>query len=153
VEIKKVEPAPSDKRFNKFKLGKFLNSVPVFSKDKRGLNIPILIIQILFMIIRKDYDNAINRIEAIEKYCVRHLRMDEHFRSNCFIKMLLEIPKSSFHQAAVKRKTQKLLDKLKATPQQVVNQIHEIEIIPYEVIWDYIMESMETKFYKSSSSL
>ncbi|MEM8909820.1 MAG: hypothetical protein AAGD05_18370 [Bacteroidota bacterium] len=66
VMIGQLNPSEDSRRF---RLGKFLNSIPTFSKDKRGLNIPILIIQILFMIVKKDYDQAIDRFEAIEKYC------------------------------------------------------------------------------------
>ena len=43
-----LSASPSSQRNSKFKLGKFLNETPVFSKDKRGMNIPILIVQILY---------------------------------------------------------------------------------------------------------
>ena len=46
----KVPIAEEAKSVFKFKLGKFLNETPIFSKDKRGLNIAILVIQILFLV-------------------------------------------------------------------------------------------------------
>ena len=100
------------------------------------------------MIIRKDYDKTIDRIEAIEKYCVRHVKKKEHFRSNVFIKMLLTIPSSSFHKVRIERETQKYLKQLNSLPLEVANQIHEIEIIPYEHLWEFILESLEAKFVK-----
>jgi len=141
--IKKIEI--DEKRF---RIGKFLNSVPIHSKDKRGLNIPILVIQILFMIVKKDYDQSIDRFEAIKKYCSRYLRDDENLRSNCFINMLLQIPLSSFHKAGVERRIKKYHAKLLATPLDIASQAHEIEIIPYEDLWEFVMESLETKTYK-----
>lgn len=144
----KLVPAKDDTRFNNFRLGKFLNSVPIFSKDKRGINIPILIIQISFMIIKKDYDRAIDRIEAIEKYCFRYIKKKDNYRSNVFIKMLLLLPKSGFHKSGVERKSQELLDQLKSSPLEIARQIHEIEIIPYEDLWEFISMTLETKFYK-----
>lgn len=152
VFMEKVIPRPDDKRFNKFKLGKFLNSVPVFSKDKRGFNIPILIIQILFMIIKKDYDKVADRIDAIEKYCSRHVRKKDHFRSNIFIKMLLVVPRSGFHKAGIERKVEKYRKQLETVPLEVASQIHEVEIIPYEHLWEIIMESLETKFHRFRAS-
>jgi len=119
-----------------------LNSVPLFSKDKRGLNIPILIIQILFMIVKKDYDQSIDRIEAIKKYCTRYLVKDKNFRSNCFINMLLQIPMAGFRRSEVKRKAKKYLDQLESTPLEFSNQASEIEIIPYEDLWGFIIESI-----------
>ncbi len=143
----KIRMEPGDKRFSKVKMGRFLNSVPLFSKDKRGLNIPILVIQILFIILKKDYNRAIDRIEAIEKYCTRYLKKDDNFRSNCFIKMLLQIPISNFHRAGIERRTAKYLERLKAEPLAISNQSHEVEIIPYEDLWEILINALETKTY------
>lgn len=148
VYINKIVPIREDKRFSKFRMGKFLNSVPTFSKDKRGLNIPILIIQIVFMIVRKDYDKAVNRIEAIEKYCSRYLKKGDNFRSNCFIKMLLQIPISGFHKAGTERRAKKYFDQLKEVSLEIANQANEVEIIPYEDMWEIVIESLEAKFVK-----
>jgi len=148
VYIEKIKVHFGDNRFNQIKMGRFINSVPMFSKDKRGMNIPILISQILFMIVKKDYEKAIDRIESIEKYCTRYLRKDSNFRSNCFIKMLLQIPKAYFHRSAIERKTANLYKRLKAHSLEVANQPHEIEIIPYEDLWEFILQFLDTKIYK-----
>ncbi len=146
IFIGKITTEEREKK--KFKVGKFLNSVPIYSKDKRGLNIPILILQILFMIVKKDYSQSIDRFEAIKKYCSRYLRDNDNLRSNCFINMLLQIPISNFHKAGVERRAKKYYDKLLATPLDIASQGHEIEIIPYEDLWAFVMESLDTKFYK-----
>lgn len=64
---------------------RFLNDVPIFSKDKRGMNIPILIFHILYLILTKRYNDVIDRIVRIEKYTTRYLKKDDNYRSNCFI--------------------------------------------------------------------
>ncbi len=127
------------------RLGKFLNEVPRFSQDKRGLNIAILIIQILLYIQLKKYDKAIDRIEAVEKYCTRYLRHGDNFRSNCFIKMILQIPIARFHEAAALRKAEKYHERLLANPIEDVNQAHSIEIIPYEDLWNMVVDSLGRK--------
>lgn len=133
---------------SKYRLGKFLNSVPTFSKDKRGLNIPILVIQILYLIVKKDYSETIDRFDAIEKYCSRYISKNENFRSNCFIKMLLQIPNSDFHKAGVERKAKKYVTQLQSVPLEIANQAYEVEIIPYEDLWEIVIESLTTRFYK-----
>jgi tetratricopeptide (TPR) repeat protein len=137
-------------RMGKFKVTKFLNEIPTFSQDRRGMNIPVLALQILFTISSKEYQKAIDRVEAIEKYCGRYLRHNDTFRSNCFIKMLLQIPAGSFHKEAVVRKAEKYLNMLKSMPVEIANQSHEIEIIPYEVLWEIILHHLPAQHYKGN---
>lgn len=132
---------------SKFKVGKFLNNTPIFSLDKRGMNIPILITQISIMLTKKNYSGVTERIERVNKYCSRYLKINETFRSNCFIKMLLTIPNSNFHKVAVIRKSTKLYDRLKKVPLEIAKQTHDIEIIPYEDIWELALNSLENKHY------
>lgn len=133
----------------KFRINKFLNEIPLFSKDKRGMNISILIIQILYTIVERNYSQSVDYIDRIEKYCSRYLKDNDTFRSNCFIKMILQIPQANFHREAVNRKTSKLLNLLEATPLEAANQTHEIEIIPFEQLWEITVSSLELKIIKT----
>ncbi len=141
IQIGKVSPPPEYK--TKFKIAKFLNEIPTYSKDKQGMNIPILVVQILFSISEKNNHQAIDRIEAIEKYCSRYLKQNETFRSSCFIKALLQIPAGSFRPEIVAGKAQKFIDQLNAQPLEVAYQTHEIEIIPYEHLWELAMGTLK----------
>ena len=146
ILVQRVTPRADDRTFSKFRLARFINELPVFSRDKRGMNIPILVIQILFNVAQRKYSTAINRIEAIEKYCSRYLYRDDNYRSNCFIRMLLQIPQNNFHPAAVQRKAEKYLRRLVAHPLEIANQAHEIEIIPYEDLWNMVTASLRAEF-------
>lgn len=145
IELDFIQPTEGDTNFKKFRINRFLNTVPTYSKDKRGANIAILIIQIIFSIHQKKYDLMIDRIDAVNKYGSRHLRKGENFRSNCFIKMLLEIPKASFHKAAAERKAEPLVKKLSKASLEVANQTHSIEILPYEDLWPMVIGMLEMK--------
>ena len=130
-------------RYNyRFRLGKFLNEVPIYSKDKRGMNVPILIIQILFHISNRQYNQAIDRMEAIQKYCYRHLKKGHTFRSNCFIRMLLKIPAASFCRQRAENRAQPLLEKLTKHQPATSGQNYEIEIVPYEDLWRLALDSL-----------
>ncbi|MCB0549932.1 MAG: hypothetical protein KDD19_20340 [Phaeodactylibacter sp.] len=150
VNIGKVKPSANDGRFTKFRLGRFLNDTPIFSKDKRGMNVAILSIQILFLIQEKKYYQAIDRLEAIEKYCNRYLRRGDTMRSYYFIKMLLSIAEASFHRQAVIRKSGKHAEKLESIPLETAHQPYKVEIIPYEQLWMFALNSLEEKIYKYS---
>jgi hypothetical protein len=138
---------------DRFRLSSFLNDVPKFSQEKRGMNIPILIIQILFLIQQRNYAAAEKRFETIGKYCSRYVKRNDHFRSNCFIKMLLQIPKQGFHKTAAARHAKRYLEKLKSEPLVISEQLYEVEIIPYEELWELIHNSLENKrTYTSAAS-
>lgn len=93
-----AQDAGQASRNRQFKLHKFLNETPVFSKDKKGMNVSIMIIYLLFLILQRRDDEAIDKIEAIEKYCTRYLNNDETRRSYYFIKLLLLFPRCNFEQ-------------------------------------------------------
>lgn len=133
-------------RLKKFRISRFLNEVPTYSKDKRGMNTAILILHVLFLLHQKQYGKIIDRTEALRTYTHRYLRQDETFRSNCFIKMLMQLPKANFHRAAVERKTKELREKLSSVG-IIQNQSAEVEIVPYEVLWEFVLESLDNKIH------
>ncbi len=132
------------KRFN---VQKLINDLPRFSKDKRAMNIPLLIVQLLFLITKKRYIEAIDRIDALGRYTTRYLRNDETFRSNCFIRMLLIIPKQGFNKKAVERSSLPLFNRMIQSEIQLIDQPFEIEIIPYENLWEIILSYLSTKHH------
>jgi hypothetical protein len=126
-----------------FRLAKFLNEMQVFTKDKQGMNIPIILIELLLGIANQRHDELIDRVEAIDKYRTRYMRDAETQRSNFFLKMLLQIPKNAFRRADVEAKAQEDYQNLLALPIEMANQTFEIEIIPYERLWGYALELLE----------
>lgn len=149
IRIGEIPADAVSEKTKKFRVSKFLNEVNEYVKDKRGMNISVLIAQILFNIADRDYDDAIERIDAIDKYRSRHLKEDDTFRSNCFVRMLLQIPLNNFHREAVLRKSDKHHKNLLTVPLESATQMHEVEIIPYEQLWEMIIRSLELKIYKT----
>jgi hypothetical protein len=143
LEVGHIIPDPDNAYFNKFRFAKFINETPIYSKDKRGMNISILIFQILYLLFKKRYDELSDRLEAIEKYSSRYLRRDDTYRSSCFIKMLMQMPSQSFHRVAVIRHAAKHVQMLQRVPLDIANQSHDIEIIPYEDLWEMALQSLD----------
>ncbi len=147
VKIGKIDVQRSSEKLKPFRISKFLNEVPLYSTEKSRANIPILIIQLLFFLQQHQYAEVAGKVQTLNIYCYRYLRKDDTFRSNCFIKMLLMLPKANFNRTAVIRKTKPLLDKLHSVPLESARQSGEIEIIPYERLWHYILEMLDHKFH------
>lgn len=147
IEVGRIKPPAGDKIISRIRIMRFLNEVPIFARDRRGLNIPILIFHILYLVLTKRYDEVIDRMEAIEKYSSRYLKKDDNYRSNCLIKMLLQIPDAGFHKTAVIRHADKYVKMLARVPLDFANQSHDIELIPYEDLWQMALDSLENTIY------
>lgn len=133
---------PKMKGFAKLKRQK---DVPVFNNDKRGMLIPTIVIQLLFHIYHRKYDDIEQRLYALKAYCTTHLRVSSpNYRSNCFIKMLLTIPLSNFNPIATRRNANKFVKRLSSIPFAISKQPAEVEIIPYEHLWEIVLEHLST---------
>ncbi len=144
IQIGKIE-IPLNKRKPRFDSKSFVKSLPAFSKDKRGMNITILVLQILFLFGEKKEEEVNNRMEALRNYSSRYLRKNDDFRSNCFIKMFLKIQESNYNRIALERNTRDLFKKLKTKPLEVASKPIEMEIIPFEMLWEMVLESLDRK--------
>ncbi len=141
----------SDPAKRKFRLLKFLNEVPNFTKDKKGYNVSILVIQILYMLEKGEYTGIINRAEALNVYCSRYLRRDDAYRSSCFLKMLLTMVKEDFGHERTKQMAQKYLRKMQEGDPEGNNMVNEWEIIPYEILWEKVLNRLKNKVQNARS--
>lgn len=139
----KIQALSEEDRRKKFRITKFLNEVPAFSKDKRGNNINILVLHILFLVQGKRYNEIHDRVESLRVYASRYLRKDDMFRSNCFIRMLMCLPAGYFHKEAVLRKARPFWEKLQTVPYVKADQPIEVEIVPYETLWGITLELLD----------
>jgi tetratricopeptide (TPR) repeat protein len=149
IRIGKIELPKEDKQVLKaFSLTKFLNSVPFHTKDKSGQNITILVIQILFLLLDNKYGQIIDRVDSLTQYTYRYLHKNETFRSNCFIKMLLLMVKADFHPIRTQNYTAELKKKLDSSHLITDEKSTQVEIIPYDYLWDLIIEILHEKHKK-----
>ncbi len=146
ISIKKITP-DADNPVKKFRINKFVNEVVIYKKDKSGANIAVLILQILFLLNEQKYNGIIDRTEALKSYQQRYLRNDETFRSQCFIRMLILMSECSFNKKATLRKTEKLWTKLQSKPINIAEQSADIEPIPYETLWGFVLDALDEKWH------
>jgi hypothetical protein len=90
----------------------------------------------------KKYTQVIDRIDTLTQYTYRYLRKDETFRSNCFIKMLLLATKADFHPIRTQAYTADLRKKLNSSDLVTDEKSTQIEIIPYDYLWELILEML-----------
>ncbi|GAA4005912.1 hypothetical protein GCM10022408_17090 [Hymenobacter fastidiosus] len=131
-----VQPEGSPLRLRHF--NQFIQTVPDYSRDKQGYNVAILTLQFLYYLRQQDIEALLSRLEGLRKYERRHLRDAATVRSQLFFRLLLLTVKEHFNPQLCEKKAQPLLSRLRAAPQPG-EAYAEIEIIPYEALWQLIL--------------
>ena len=125
---------------------KFSNEMHIFTHDKKGVNTTIIIAQFLLLFTEEKYREANDKIESVRSYTRKHLKLGETFRSRCFLKMLVKLVEADFHKAATIRKTKDLYAKLQNHPPDAKRLRSDVEIVPYEHLWEIILSRIDNSF-------
>lgn len=138
------------RRIKQFRLNRFLNSVPNYSKDKQGLNVTILVVQVLIQISRREFGNVIDRMEPLGTYRSRYLRQNSSFRANCFIRLLDALYQADFVPERARKRGSEVYNRLNSIPFWEVSADDETEIVRYDYLWELILKHVTPpKFYRS----
>jgi hypothetical protein len=120
----------------KFSLFKFLNDVPVNSKDKSGYNFAIRVIEMMYMFGRKEYNFVFQKIDALRVYRTRYLNDNTYKRNHLFLSVLLKAEKVGFNGREMQKADWPELQELRTQNNHI---IADWEIIPYETLWEIIV--------------
>ncbi len=121
-----------------FKAQRFTNQFLVLSKDKTGMNIPIVMLPVIFATLDKSDKQEFKTDDALDKYRQRYLQNDQNLRSAIFIKLLTALGKRPYDPAKATKKIQSELQLLAEIPIETAGQSYTVEIIPYETLWDFL---------------
>jgi hypothetical protein len=137
VTYDKIKVTKAEKEaIGPFRMTRIVNELPTFSKDKKGMNIPILMLQVLWLLSEKRYDEFLNRLDALTKYKTRYLKEDENQRTNLIIKLLYQISENGYDKRKVIRKAEGLYKRLV----DAQSTTYEIEVFPYNVFWNLVVD-------------
>lgn len=129
-----------ERRIAQFRLRRFLNSVPIYHKDKRGLNVTVLLLQFLIHTSRGETDAALDRIEPLSNYRSRYLKGPLFDRTRSFIALLKELSRIGFRPKYLQaERTDVFLQRLAETRHNP--EYHtELELIPYQDLWQLLTD-------------
>ena len=120
----------------KFRIHKLLNELVVYSQDKKGNNISIQFLQVLFYLVRGEYGKVIDRLETLKIYARRYLGKGTP-RSKYFLELILLFADCNFEVELFQEKSKALRTKLSNTPMST--QDGNIETVPYEDLLDVVL--------------
>ena len=115
-----------------------LLQLPEYSRDKRGHNVAILVLQLLYFLRERNLEAVLMRLERLRKYQQRHLYEPSTLRSRLFLRLLQLIMEKNFDAAQAAERGKTLLQQLRDTPPPG-EAFAEVEIIPYEQLWDLVL--------------
>jgi len=136
-----VSPLPHPSAARRRQLGRLALSLPDYSRDKRGLNVAILVAQVLHFVREHDAEAAGLRIERLGKYRLRHLRVPGYRRTRLFLRLLQLLADEQFDPARCERLAEPYLDQLAAIP-FAEESFSEVETVPYPALWALLLERL-----------
>lgn len=135
AELGQLDKKAVEKIVGPFRYSKFINDIKIMSREKEGMNIPLVNLPILFSLAKGDGNFPEEYMATLERYRKRYLHSDMNIRSASFVKLLLLLARKPFEGKNVDRKIEKELAVLRQQQPQFSRQTIAIEIIPYEDLW------------------
>ncbi len=129
---------------NKFRLGNFINDLEITEKDKSGLNVSVLFVDIAFELIRGNANQITERFEAIQKYLQRYAEEEGKGRVYSYAKLMEGGIKYNWKVKNLRNEAlfKAPLYHLETTDVDILNMRFELEVLPYEELWEFILERL-----------
>jgi len=121
-----------------FRVSRFLNDPLLYPKDQRIFTVLMIIAQILFFLDKRSYNSVTERIDRLKSYATRQLKKDEYFRAAQFVKLLQQLNKAGYQKSNLSN-IDKYYERLTQRTFNYKGKINELEIVPYEDLWDHIL--------------
>jgi hypothetical protein len=117
----------------------FLRYVPSYSKDKTGLNLSALILHVLFLFEKQDFESLKERVSSLDAYRSRHLK-GKSPQTDIFIQLISILPNSSLLREDAVRETASLHKALVSAAERP--QGEETLILPLEWLWGRVLAAL-----------
>lgn len=142
-----------------FDIEQFLQRKPTHEKHLQGYNTATLIIQFLYLLREGKTEEIEKRVQELQPYNAVHLDKRNNYRTSIFIRLLNIVIEKEFNAEAIKEKGNTYFKKLVNTPIPT-DLCTEMEIIPYEILWQNILEVLKNnkvyvhfRFYNTLQSV
>lgn len=122
-------------------MDKFMKDMEVFRYDKSGVYVAVLALSILILLRNGDYPTILNRNEYLKKYLTRYLKGDDHVRSAAFFRLLRLMIRKEFNLPQILKAGVKDI----AVLHDQSLRLDDYEVMPYEKMWDIVVEVLEEK--------
>jgi hypothetical protein len=121
------------------KFQKFVNDLEIGTLDKKGLAIVQILLEVAFLLVRKNDDGIFERMEAVEKYFQRHSEVEGHERILAFFNLIKLGIKHYWKRELIETEGKPHFEILATTDNSLANQRIDMEFIPYDHYIDLLV--------------
>ena len=114
---------------------KRMKEYPTYSKDKNGLNVSLLILNILLLLEGNKIDKIEDQSEALSTYGYSHLRSKFSSQSSILFKMIRIMVENDYNYEIIIKKTARLERKLAVTKPSRFEIAETVMIFPPMMMW------------------
>lgn len=127
------------RNFNKLNI---IERIPEYDKTKEGFNAAVIILQFLYFTEQRQLDDLIKRRDELKQYMANHFKENFSYRSRTMYKLINIVVENNLDLKKVQFKCRYLIKKLNEN-QVVGNAYTELEIVPYEHLWELILSMIK----------
>ncbi len=134
----------------RFRLSRLLNEVQSISRDKSGTNCSVLVLQVLWLLEERKYEEIDRMSDALTNYAKRYLRSDSCRRSLLFIRMVLAMCRSGFERKGTQKRAAKYTNELRSLHplffkgmSSAERRLDSLEVLPYEKLWEHMLARLQ----------
>ena len=124
-----------------FRLSSFLNNPLIYPKQLRTFTVLQVIAQFLFFLEKGNHQQATERVERLRGYATKQLTREGQYRLVHFIRLLQQLAKANYDLGKLSN-VEKYYNRLTGTPFMYRGIIQELEVVPLEKLWNYILERL-----------
>ncbi len=111
--------------------------------DRYSSTSALLIIEFITLLQKKQYDEARTHVSELKHFSFGLQHESNIMRSALFVQMLLQIPEGDFQRSKAERLAGHYLTQLHTVPLVLANQTHELEVLPFEDLWEFVLQCLE----------
>lgn len=124
-----------------FKLSKFLNEDFSYPKELKILTTHMLTAQVLFHLDKKSLPEAAEAIDSLRSVGKHFFDNPENYRMSQFVRLIYQLLKANFKLNDLVG-TEKYYDALVGRPFFYRGLLNELEVIPYEKLWNHVLSKL-----------
>jgi hypothetical protein len=146
LKIKEIRPSIQNARMP-FQLSGFLSRTLPLDKERKDFHLALLLGQLLFFLKKNDTESMRKTVAEMQRYCRRFPKKDPYFRVESFVSMLGCMVEEDFRFYQTRKLTETTLEEIRKMPSEYQGGSRGLEILPYEQVWDIILEELKAFRY------
>ena len=116
--------------------------IPEYDKDKEGFDAAIIILQFIYFVEQGQIDELTKRRDVLKGFMANHFKENFSYRSRTMYKLLNIAVENKLDLKKIQFKSRYLVKKLNEN--KIVGNAHtDFEIVPYEHLWDLIINLLK----------